>query len=58
MFAGRLILSTWSRKACGVYGMQCVSWGPWAFLSGTSMVSELQHHVTMQHGMQCVSWWP
>jgi hypothetical protein len=38
-FAGRLILSTWSRKACGVYGMQCVSWGPWAFLSGTSMVS-------------------
>lgn len=34
---GRLILSTWSRKACGTYGMQCVSWGPWAFLSGTSM---------------------
>lgn len=35
--AGRLILSTWSRKACGTYGMECVSWGPWAFLSGTSM---------------------
>ncbi|KAF8068246.1 aprE [Scenedesmus sp. PABB004] len=36
---GRLILSTWSRKACGTYGMECVSWGPWAFLSGTSMAS-------------------
>ncbi|WIA30973.1 hypothetical protein OEZ86_001021 [Tetradesmus obliquus] len=36
---GRLILSTWSRKACGTYGMQCVSWGPWAFLSGTSMAA-------------------
>eukprot|EP00879_Flechtneria_rotunda_P027101 GHRR01028969.1.p1 GENE.GHRR01028969.1~~GHRR01028969.1.p1 ORF type:complete len:183 (+),score=39.03 GHRR01028969.1:239-787(+) len=36
---GRLILSTWSRKACGTYGMECVSWGPWAFLSGTSMAA-------------------
>jgi hypothetical protein len=36
---GRLILSTWSRNACGTYGVQCVSWGPWAFLSGTSMAA-------------------
>lgn len=38
---GRLVLSTWSQRACGRYGVQCVPWGPYAFMSGTSMAAPL-----------------
>jgi subtilisin family serine protease len=44
--AGRLVLSTWSQRACGRYGIQCVPWGPYAFMSGTSMAAPLVSALT------------
>lgn len=38
---GRLVLSTWSQRACGRYGIECVPWGPYAYMSGTSMAAPL-----------------
>ena len=29
-----------ARKACGRYGVDCVSWGPWAFLSEWARLGE------------------
>lgn len=34
--AGRLVLSSWARRACGNNGFNCVPWGPYAYLSGAS----------------------
>ena len=34
---GRLVLSSWAQKACGTNGFNCVPWGPYGYLSGTSM---------------------
>ena len=35
------MLSTWSQRACGRYGIECVPWGPYAYMSGTSMAAPL-----------------
>ncbi|KAI8466382.1 MAG: peptidase S8/S53 domain-containing protein [Monoraphidium minutum] len=43
---GRLVLSTWSQRACGRYGIQCVPWGPYAYMSGTSMAAPLVSALT------------
>ena len=44
--AGRLVLSTWSQRACGRYSIECVPWGPYAYMSGTSMAAPLVSALT------------
>ncbi|KIY96703.1 Subtilisin BL [Monoraphidium neglectum] len=43
---GRLVLSTWSQRACGRYSIQCVPWGPYAYMSGTSMAAPMVSALT------------